>query len=382
MPLAVLKSHPKLEYAALLLQLPVVLRALVLIVKTQSVHIGKRQTFWLLLILLLVWNTLSMIATTPRKLFGYAVDVYQIVEMLIVLWYSIGRRGEEGLRPLLTVSVLYILLNFLSLVMYRRGMFMSSVGSIIERCQWLFGSKNNMPIYLTTFSFLILAQEQKKLSSRLAGLGLILIAGWSVASAGSTGRALFQGSSTGIVTSVIAIAAAVLMLRPGRRSRFFEVLTVKRVMVITLFLNLVFLGGVSLPFVNRIIVDVFGKSPTFSNRTFIWENALHYISRAPLFGYGAKSIVLFRNGATSTYNVFLGLMKSYGVPSALLLLLTGFSIPNSSRKSVQVLLVGLFAVFINGLMSQVELKFVVFFMAVICMLSNLRDDAKPQSVQQ
>lgn len=374
-PLAILRLNGRMELLVLVLRFPIALQAVSYFVKDKKNKLGQYGYF---LAAFLLWNTFCIFINTPRQLISHFIDLYQLVEMVIVLVYMVTKRKTDAFKPLFWVSVIYVYMNFLSMLALPNGIFLSSIGSSIERAQWMFGSKNNMPVYITLFSIIILAERKNTRLYKIFSILTILIGAYSTVSAGSNARSFGDGSSTGIITSVICLVAAVYLLIPkGRRKKDFFPLTIKRVVVITLALNIILLGGISVPVINTIVTDFLGKKVTFTNRIYIWANAIAYIMQSPIIGHGLVSIVLWGRAAYSTYNVFLGVMKSYGIPSAILLILAILSIPDSKREDFQIMLIGLLTVLINGLMSQIDVKFVFFFGTCLFLLSKQEMQEKP-----
>ena len=128
------------------------------------------------------------------------------------------------------------------------------------------------------------------------------------------------------------------------------------------------------------VVNVFNKSDSFSGRIYVWKSALNYISVSPITGHGITRIVFYGSSLTSTYNVFLGLMKSYGIPSAILTIEAIHRLKSSPGRNVQIALIGLLICLMNGLMSQVHFKFIVFYMTLIYLFYELETQESKKSV--
>ncbi len=107
------------------------------------------------------------------------------------------------------------------------------------------------------------------------------------------------------------------------------------------------------------------KNMTFSGRVYVWDNCIPYIMKSPIVGHGYVSKVFWTNGATSTYNIFLGILEYYGIPSLILLILAALTLKTSKKMSEQIMLMGILLVAINGLMSQIDGKYLLFFMTII-----------------
>ena len=103
---------------------------------------------------------------------------------------------------------------------------------------------------------------------------------------------------------------------------------------------------------------------------YVWKAAIKYIMQSPIIGHGYTRVVFYGDSLTSTYNMFLGMMKSFGIPSVVLILNSIHSLKVTASRNIQIVMIGLLTCFINGLMSQVDLNFIVFFMTLVYLLYN------------
>ena len=98
---------------------------------------------------------------------------------------------------------------------------------------------------------------------------------------------------------LIGLLLALLYLQLGKKSRY----------VLSL---LYILGGIFLGiFINQIF-GIMGRDPTFTGRTFIWQECWKAITSSPIVGYGYKAFWATANGPADRISVNLG----YNVPHA------------------------------------------------------------------
>ena len=380
MPLAIEHYAPQAENIAIVIRSPIFIIALSGVIgNIIKEHIKKTYLFFL--IILLLWELLCVLIHTPSAMLSYLSDTFQIVEVVVILFYSIKLYGIKGLMPLYHVSVFYILISFAIMVLYPNGLFISNAASSVERAQWLFGSKNNIGIYIVTFTIIIIIiRTSRSTLSNMFTYFMVLLSFICVSFAGENSVGFMTGSSTGIIMCALLIITAWFsnkrLLCSGKRM----IISSNRIIIIILVANVILLGGLSISYFNDFVVNVFNKSDSFSGRIYVWKSALNYISVSPITGHGITRIVFYGSSLTSTYNVFLGLMKSYGIPSAILTIEAIHRLKSSPGRNVQIALIGLLICLMNGLMSQVHFKFIVFYMTLIYLFYELETQESKKSV--
>lgn len=370
MPLAILRVVPGGQLLCVFARMPLICIIIGNHIR-KSDGILRISKYWIYVILMLGWNVFTVALGTPGKAVSYVISTYTIIEMLIVIAYSINSEGFNGLRPLYLVSVFYIWTSFMVMILFPHGLYMSSLGSSIVRAQWLFGSKNNIPIYMIIFSTVIMAitlhEENTRTRTKNAIMNIsVLLACFESTSASETKVIFMKGSSTGIIVSMVMILVLLYVNIPKWLLRHkFEFLNVKNVMLAIAAMNIIVLGGANISFIKNFIENYMHKNMTFSGRVYVWTNCIPYIMKSPIVGHGYVSKVFWTNGATSTYNIFLGIIEYYGIPSLILLILAALTLKTSKKISTQVMLMGIFLVAVNGLMSQIDGKYLLFFMTII-----------------
>lgn len=130
---------------------------------------------------------------------------------------------------------------------------------------------------------------------------------------------LLSKSSTGIVTIALFIPLLAIV-KYKSLSKFL----IKASIIIGILLPVIKLTS---PFLNRIIKTFFGKTLTFSGRTYIWNYALDKLASNPLLGNGFNStpyllekkiIPIYERVAAHTHNGFLELFLQSGFIGLLL----------------------------------------------------------------
>lgn len=130
---------------------------------------------------------------------------------------------------------------------------------------------------------------------------------------------LLSKSSTGIVTIALFIPLLAIV-KYKSLSKFL----IKTSIIIGILLPVIKLTS---PFLNRMIKTFFGKTLTFSGRTYIWNYALDKLASNPLLGNGFNStpyllenkiIPIYERVASHTHNGFLELFLQSGFIGLLL----------------------------------------------------------------
>lgn len=375
MPLAIMRIIPNGQLMCIFVRMPIICIIIGNYIR-KSDGILRISKYWIYVILMLIWNVFTVALGTPGQTVTYVLSTYTIIEMLIVIAYSINTDGFNGLKPLYVVSVFYIWISFAVMVLFPHGLYMSSQGSSIVRAQWLFGSKNNTPIFMIIFSMVIMAITLHEANTRTRIKNTImnvsvLLACFESTSASETKVIFMKGSSTGIIVSMAMIALLLYVNVPKWLVKNkLEIFNIKNVMIAIAATNIVVLGGANISFIKNFIENYMHKNMTFSGRVYVWDNCIPYIMKSPIVGHGYVSKVFWTNGATSTYNIFLGILEYYGIPSLILLILAALTLKTSKKMSEQIMLMGILLVAINGLMSQIDAKYLLFFMTILQVTEN------------
>jgi len=305
-----------------------------------------------------------MLFTTPNGIVEYITQIIvPVVELVLVIFMVTKGKGLQGLIPLYFVSCIYLLLNFLSMIIFRSGMFFSSIGSSVPRAQWLFGSKNNVSAYIVIFVCVVMTFSIQK-RNRLFTWLLIEMGIFSIFFSGELGLKFMGGSSTGIIAIFICVMCYALLVFWEKMPQIFNI---TNTLIGIGIVNVLLLTGSSIAFINNIVTNVFNKSMTFSGRTSIWATNISHIMKSPLIGFGTEEFqaTVYIDGILTTtgyrYNLLLDLALSYGIGSIIILTFTFLCIPNSKKKEMQVLDLGLIGMFVLGTMNQIEISFVLLF---------------------
>ena len=327
-----------------------------------------------LMALLSIWEMYVVLTRSPGQLVDYAFQIlFPPMEVFILIVYSLYGSRDQGerlarLTPLYWLSSIYIVGNLLSMLAFPSGIIRTELGSSVARANWLLGSKNNQTNYLVLSGTIALMYTDAR-KKRVRGLMLVCAAFIEALFTDENGLRFMGGSSTGIVAMalIVMVAAVNLVIKEIKLLR----IGVRWVYLAALFMDIVLISGTTVPAIQSIVVNVLHKTPTFSNRTFIWERVLYYISKQPVAGYGEREIWFFvslsnkLSGTSYTYNLFLKIILDFGIVGLVL-----FSVPflcarRGKNKQYGFLITGFFGIMLSGLMNEVCFEFPFVFLILI-----------------
>jgi len=205
---------------------------------------------------------------------------------------------------------LYFMLNFLVQIVFPQGLVKNHMG---DNRVFFIGLKNSVTTYSILFLFLyvIMAAEKKKKHS----VGVFLLLDIAI---------VVNGSSATLLTAVIIQAYLLFQYILGQNSAakkmFIHALQVFGVAAVIFFFYYVVVGNRNF-IVTDIISMTFGKGISFSGRGSVWQLAVSYIMKYPVWGQGNNVVyVPWGNGAIvySAHNAYLDFAVKYGLPVALL----------------------------------------------------------------
>ena len=341
---------------------------LVVMFATKGKKLNRRSAFWFLF-LLSVWETLEVVMQSPDQfqVFFYTM-LLPPIEVFLMIYCLAGRKGNDiksKFSSLIFMSKMYILVNAASIILFPHGIISTSLGSSVERANWFLGSKNNQTNYLLLSSIvLMLFLDTKK--ERKKSVFYVAVAFVCNMFTDELGLSFMGGSSTGIVSLGFLLLISVIYY--FKDERIFLKLNSRIVYIAALAVNFILISGTTIPFLVSFVEKVLKKSLTFSNRTFIWERVMYYIYQKPLIGYGEQQIwfaVKLSNlldGTTYVYNMILKIILDFGIVGFILFSIPILKMKKSETKRNDVLLFGLAAFMISGLMNEIGMEY--FFLIV------------------
>ena len=186
-----------------------------------------------------------------------------------IVEYIIKKNDLEGIVMIKKVLSFYVILNFLSLIIFPNEYYQYSVP------WWLFGNKNSMFMWLflanvlTQICLYFNEEKEKKYLDYI----MILVT-------------LFSAFLSKSSTTIISISLLSLFpLIKGLIINLNDFFNLKTYFVFFIFITLILLSMTNLGIIDA-IAHLFGKNSTFTGRTDAWKVALKAIKKSLLYGYG------------------------------------------------------------------------------------------------
>lgn len=348
----------------------------------------KKDGYLLLLLILLGWFTLIELFKSPDDLFNFFRTLFvAALEGYFYFSWLPKRKNNSGIRSLTLLCKILLIVNFITVVLFPFGLFISSRDSSVERVQWLFGSKNNMSVYLAftlAITFLSLYFEcQKGKKNYWKYIMYSFMALYPAFVCGETGVKFMGGSSSAIVGVFVLVALGFyLMFVQDKKNRFLnKIVNPTTIITIILIAHTIVIFGESFSLIGY-VSNLLGKDVTFSNRTYVWQSALIYIRQSLFLGYGEKDLLLSLGGnhapTTYLYNCLLKVTINYGIIGLGILILLLYQIPRIKSDNVfsSLIVLGMSAVLIIGMMNEVDYFFLIAFGGIARYYTKILDNDK------
>lgn len=228
-------------------------------------------------------------------------------------------------RTVSTLSkVLFVLvfINWLTIVIFPSGLYLSE----LYTTNWFF-LYDNMHIiwYLAAICISYINHEIN--NTKRYNLAILLFL--------TTYSVIFCLSAN----SIVAYAILLFYLVFANFLNKSKILNYKSYLVTFILANISFVFLRVQEWFSWFIVELLGKSLTFTGRTVIWDKALNYIAARPILGYGLEpsSVIAYKLGNvhyTHAHNTLLDITYKGGLVSSFLFMVMLFSLRRSLEKCI------------------------------------------------
>lgn len=211
---------------------------------------------------------------------------------------------RETLRAFYWVSYLYIFINFLTVFLYPDGWWISNG----TQAHWFLGQKNMIIILMipSLISGLVsLAEQGRKISFDIVLLSLICVI-----------SIFMTKSSTSIVMMVIFVLFYILYVM---NVNYIQIFNIRNYVWAILSANIFVLFASRISVLRWFVTVVLKKTLHFTGRATIWEHAIQWILKSPVFGWGYEhnTIITEKLGGNpafvSCHNYFLNIAYKQGI---------------------------------------------------------------------
>lgn len=276
-------------------------------------------------------------------------------------------------NPMLKVLMLHFELliysNFISMIAFPDGIFTIYTGSYYGySSRWVLGVSNTFVGWLLpglVIAWLYNKSFDKKVRCNILTIIILL-------------TEAINGSGTG---RIVIFSFAILMYLPAIKKILSPIKSV--LIVIAVFFIIVVYRQYE--FLSPIVVNVLGKNLTFSNRVYIWDNAIQNIKKAPIFGYGVLSkekmiqvLGYFNNfsheGATHCHCEYLQILFQGGIILLLIWIVIYYQVLKMKKVYMKndVFMISVYSTVILLVMGIVEVTDYPLFYMLIVIAYHLR----------
>lgn len=279
---------------------------LFLVFKDKKIDIkNNKYIFSMILVLLLIAVSTILNNGNFTEMIKYIINSL----MLMLLFNHCTIKYKMDFVKSLNIYFFVLLfINLLTMILYPNGMFINSVGN---RSNYFLGFKNTIILYVIPFlyfSFLLNIKKDGKLNKRFYVsylLGFLNI--------------LLTKSSTGIV----GLAIITVLLLTKNFFKNIKAFNLRTFIIIHLILFYIIIIGNKVGIFSFLVVTIFKKDLTFTNRTYIWDKAIEFITNKPLLGYGSETSIVraikFRyHQAVTCHNQLLDMTYQIGIIGAII----------------------------------------------------------------
>ena len=239
---------------------------------------GASPVFWMLLLTVIV-----EIISSYRNPLAMPTDAIKIgVKTVGWIWLmdkELKRDSEFFVKAYTFFQVIYVIMNFLTLIIFPNGMYQSGAYS---SCYFLGYDNTHINVQLPAIALITIRSIWKYGKVSVKAWGFILIVLIST---------LITFSATSVVGISIFIGGLIIIF-PRKKKKNYKLIKIPSPLSsFTIFgiISALFIGGSTFAGLKERLLNLFGKDATLAARTLIWENSLLNISKEFVWGYGYES---------------------------------------------------------------------------------------------
>lgn len=225
-----------------------------------------------------------------------------VITAVLMFLYYLEDDITKMLYPLSLILTAYVVINFATVLVFPEGLYSQKVNEMSTRIEysWFLGYRNpQIRVLLPAVAISFICDVIKFGKIKVKSIALFACSVMTV---------FMVHSSTAMIGFAVCIAIYVLRLKWNIKVRpiWFVYLNIGFfIFIVILRLQNIF---------SFFIVNILGKTTTFSARTIIWDQALLQVYAHPLFGTGANEFAIGSYFvATHPHNLFLYLMLKGGL---------------------------------------------------------------------
>lgn len=314
----------------------------------------KRMNFFIFLTFLyLLWRSYTSYFLNDGVL--DIVNNFRIINIVLLINICIKKYPKALLSSMASLFSIYIILNFLTLIVFSDGLTKTSLGSEI----WFLGIANQFGYFLIPAISIIMLNSWFKYNK-------ITVLTW-LYSCIALLSVMIVWSATAIVSLIIVIIISYILQSKniGKLINFNLLLMVYGVFWFVL------VKFNSITIFQKVIVDLLEKDLTLSYRTEIWQSVFEELPKSIYYGFGINSEV--RAGIVTDFaahNMILQILLDSGIIGLFLFISCLFYVGNKKSRfksyyGTNLLLVSVFGILIGGLAESYRINYLFLLLTLI-----------------
>lgn len=329
-------------------------------------HYIKRRSVSSCLFLIILMETIIFISSLINNLniIDTTINIIQTLTLCILVENCASEDLSNFIKALKCILTTLLVIDFIFVLAYPQGIRIGLYDT------WLFGAKNAQITYILPTVFCTYVDgfiiNKKNTKSLLYLIAVLLISVYIL---------LIVKSATSIITLIIFT-----LLLLFSTNKIYSKLNIKTISLIYLVVVILIIFFQIQNNFSDLFHSLFGKDPTFTGRTDIWDKSLDYIKAQPFLGYGLepsqiRTIKMNNIAALNCHNMLLEILYDGG-----LVLFSVFCIfwkkicekvDNFSRNNDQILKSLLIAYMIELLTEAFSFEILLWiFILVICIANK------------
>lgn len=246
--------------------------------------------------------------------------------LLIGINYAVKDRSKKVIYVLCFLLEVVIYINFLTIIFYPNGLYVSVTDNSYASENWFMGFKNihiRTMLPAVTLCCSISYRDKGKQSLRSIALALVVLI-----------SSILVKSSTAIV----GISIYIVLLFLFQFKCISKIINIRRIIICVILIII----GIRVFNIQNIfeflITGVFGKDLTLHNRLELWSNSISEIIRHPLLGIGIKPLsYMYQNiGASHSHNYYIYTLLTTGIIGFAIIIYFYISVGSMLMKNKEV----------------------------------------------
>jgi len=320
------------------------------------------NSFVLLSFIFIGWNSMS-----SYLLAGGVLDLFnnlKILSFILIINIMVKNKTLSLLRSLNLLFGFYIVLNFLSYIIFPEGLYIDNPRGDQYRAAWFLGIENQFAYFIIPGIIIVLLYSWYRFEKiNLNSFIIVILSGVTI---------IISWSATAVVSYFFVVVSFVFVLWKGINKLYNFYLLLSTYIVVWLLI----VKANSFSILKQVIEDILNKDMTFSSRTLIWEKIFELIPLSKWYGFGNNtSVLVFTTKEFRAHNMFLQIIIDNGIIGALIfsfiILIVGFKM-SEHRGNIMIflLLIGIFGILIGGLTESYRLNnlFMILTLSYNCSL--------------